>query len=154
MANIAGLAIAPADANQVIQPLLLDSQGIGWWRRVVGRDEVVAELHLAVPLDDARATRCGRRSTGSRRSPGRRSGSKWTDDQRSVYSSTLDLPVCVMVSASHREGSARMWNAPLRERLTAMVRVADLRQPPMALGAVQAARNKDKRARWAKANRC
>ena len=47
-----------------------------------------------------------------------------------------------------------MWNAPLRERQTAMVRVADLRQPPMALGAVQAARNKDKRARWAKANRC
>ena len=52
-ANIAGLSIAPANTNQVIQPLVLDSQVIGWWRRVVERDEVVAEPHLAVSLDDA-----------------------------------------------------------------------------------------------------
>ncbi|WP_315094196.1 winged helix DNA-binding domain-containing protein [uncultured Cellulomonas sp.] len=52
-ANVAGLSIAPADTNQVIQPLVLDSQVVGWWRRVVGRDEIVAELHLAVRLDDA-----------------------------------------------------------------------------------------------------
>jgi len=51
--NIAGRAIAPADANQVIQPLLLDSQGIGWWRRKVGRGEVAAEVHLAAPVSDA-----------------------------------------------------------------------------------------------------
>ena len=37
----------------MIQPLVLDSQVIGWWRRVVERDQVVAEPHLAVPLDDA-----------------------------------------------------------------------------------------------------
>jgi hypothetical protein len=47
-----------------------------------------------------------------------------------------------------------MWNASLRERLTVMVRVADHRQSPMALGTVQAARNKDKRARWAMTYRC
>ncbi|MDQ0374187.1 winged helix DNA-binding domain-containing protein [Cellulomonas humilata] len=52
-ANIAELTVAPAGTNQVIQPLVLDSQVIGWWRRVVERDEVVAEPHLAVSLDDA-----------------------------------------------------------------------------------------------------
>jgi hypothetical protein len=51
-ANIADLSIAPAGTNQVIQPLLLDSQVVGWWRRVVERDGVVAEPHLAVALDD------------------------------------------------------------------------------------------------------
>lgn len=50
--NIADLSVAPAGTNQVIQPLVLDSQVIGWWRRVVERDEVVAEPHLAVSLDD------------------------------------------------------------------------------------------------------
>ena len=50
-ANIAGLTVAPAGTNQVIQPLVLDSQVIGWWRRVVERDHVVAEPHLAVRLD-------------------------------------------------------------------------------------------------------
>jgi len=48
--NVAGRTIVPANPNQVIQPLVLDSQGIGWWRRVVERDRVVAELHLAVGL--------------------------------------------------------------------------------------------------------
>ena len=52
-ANIADLSIAPANTNQVIQPLVLDSQVIGWWRRVVERDHVVAEPRLAVRLDDA-----------------------------------------------------------------------------------------------------
>jgi hypothetical protein len=52
-ANIAGLSIAPANTNQVIQPLVLDSQVVGWWRRVVGRDELVAEPHLAVTLSPA-----------------------------------------------------------------------------------------------------
>ncbi|MBO3084534.1 winged helix DNA-binding domain-containing protein [Cellulomonas fengjieae] len=51
-ANIAGLTIAPPDTNMVIQPLVLDSQFVGWWRRIVGRDGVVAEPHLAVTLDD------------------------------------------------------------------------------------------------------
>lgn len=50
--NIADLSVAPANTNQVIQPLVLDSQVVGWWRRVVERDAVVAEPHLAVPLDD------------------------------------------------------------------------------------------------------
>ncbi|KQR10963.1 winged helix DNA-binding domain-containing protein [Cellulomonas sp. Leaf334] len=52
-ANIADLSIAPAGTNQVIQPLVLDSQVVGWWRRVVERDEIVAEPHLAVTLDGA-----------------------------------------------------------------------------------------------------
>ncbi|GEK20835.1 winged helix DNA-binding domain-containing protein [Cellulomonas xylanilytica] len=52
-ANIADLSIAPAGTNQVIQPVVLDSQVVGWWRRVVERDEVVAEPHLAVSLDAA-----------------------------------------------------------------------------------------------------
>lgn len=52
-ANIANLAVAPASTNQVIQPLVLDSQVVGWWRRVVERDEIVAEPHLAVALDAA-----------------------------------------------------------------------------------------------------
>ncbi|KRD41550.1 hypothetical protein ASE38_18410 [Cellulomonas sp. Root930] len=51
--NIADLLIAPANTNQVIQPLVLDSQVVGWWRRVVERAEMVAEPHLAVALDDA-----------------------------------------------------------------------------------------------------
>lgn len=51
--NIADRVLAPANANQVIQPLLLDSQGIGWWRRVVGRDQLTAELTLAVDLTAA-----------------------------------------------------------------------------------------------------
>ncbi|NUU18704.1 winged helix DNA-binding domain-containing protein [Cellulomonas humilata] len=51
--NIADLVIAPASTNQVIQPLVLDSQVVGWWRRVVERDGIVAEPHLAVALDDA-----------------------------------------------------------------------------------------------------
>jgi len=50
-ANIAGLTIAPPDTAMVIQPLVLDSQLVGWWRRVVGRAEVVAEVHLALTLD-------------------------------------------------------------------------------------------------------
>jgi hypothetical protein len=52
-ANIADLSVAPANTNQVIQPLVLDTQVIGWWRRVVERDHVVAVPHLAVRLDDA-----------------------------------------------------------------------------------------------------
>jgi hypothetical protein len=48
--NVAGRTIVPANTNQVIQPLVLDSQGIGWWRRVVEKERLVAELHLAVRL--------------------------------------------------------------------------------------------------------
>lgn len=51
--NIAGRVIAPANTNQVIQPVVLDSQVVGWWRRVVERDGIVAEPHLAVTLDAA-----------------------------------------------------------------------------------------------------
>ncbi|RHA41304.1 DNA glycosylase AlkZ-like family protein, partial [Cellulomonas rhizosphaerae] len=51
--NIAGLVLAPDNTNQVIQPIVLDSQGVGWWRRVVDRASITAELHLAVPLSPA-----------------------------------------------------------------------------------------------------
>ncbi len=52
-ANVAGLPIAPPGTNQVIQPLLLDSQVVGWWRRVAAKDGVVAQPRLARPLTDA-----------------------------------------------------------------------------------------------------
>ncbi|GIG19355.1 hypothetical protein Cch01nite_00790 [Cellulomonas chitinilytica] len=51
--NIAGRVIVPENTNQVIQPLVLDSQVIGWWRRVAERDRIVAEPHLAVDLTPA-----------------------------------------------------------------------------------------------------
>ncbi|MET0788464.1 MAG: winged helix DNA-binding domain-containing protein [Cellulomonas sp.] len=51
--NVADRVLAPANANQVIQPLVLDSQGIGWWRRVLGPDALTAELHLAAPVSGA-----------------------------------------------------------------------------------------------------
>ena len=37
----------------MIQPVVLDSQVVGWWRRVVGRGQIVAQPHLAVTLDPA-----------------------------------------------------------------------------------------------------
>jgi len=51
--NVAGLTIVPANTHQVIQPLVLDGQVVGWWRRVVERERIVAERHLAVVLTSA-----------------------------------------------------------------------------------------------------
>lgn len=51
--NVAGLTVAPPGTNQVIQPLVVDSQVVGWWRRVVERDGVMAQPRLARPVTDA-----------------------------------------------------------------------------------------------------
>lgn len=51
--NVAGLSVAPPGSNMVIAPLLVDGQVVGWWRRVVARDGVVAQPRPARPLTDA-----------------------------------------------------------------------------------------------------
>lgn len=51
--NVAGLRIAPPGSNMVIAPLVVDAQVVGWWRRVVARDGVVAQPRLARALTDA-----------------------------------------------------------------------------------------------------
>ncbi|QHT55211.1 winged helix DNA-binding domain-containing protein [Cellulomonas sp. H30R-01] len=51
--NLAGLSIAPPGSNTVIAPLLVDGQVVGWWRRVVARDGVVAQPRPARALTDS-----------------------------------------------------------------------------------------------------
>lgn len=51
--NRADRQIAPANANQTIHPIVLDTQGVGWWRRRVERAGIVVEPVLTVKLTAA-----------------------------------------------------------------------------------------------------
>jgi hypothetical protein len=50
VANFAGLPIGPPNENVLIHPIVLDSQVVGFWRRVVDRGGITAQLTLAVEL--------------------------------------------------------------------------------------------------------
>ena len=73
-ANIADLSIAPANTNQVIQPLVLDSQVIGWWRGWSSGTRSSPNRTWRCRWTTLSATRCGCRSSGSRAFAGTPSG--------------------------------------------------------------------------------
>ncbi len=48
--NVAGLPVGTSNENLLIHPIVLDSQMIGFWRRVVDRGGITAEPTLAIKL--------------------------------------------------------------------------------------------------------
>jgi len=60
VANLAGRVVAPPNANMTIQPLVLDSQVIGSWRRTVGKRGITIEPILAAKLTRAQRAACER----------------------------------------------------------------------------------------------
>src|SRR5262249_56707090 len=40
VANLAGLPVGPPSENMLVHPIVLDSQVVGYWRRVVNRDGI------------------------------------------------------------------------------------------------------------------
>jgi hypothetical protein len=48
--NVAGLPVSPPNDNSVIHPIVLDSQVIGYWRRIVERSGLVARPIVATEL--------------------------------------------------------------------------------------------------------
>ncbi len=47
VANVAGLTMPPANDNVLTHPIIVDSQLVGFWRRIVGRESIVAEARTA-----------------------------------------------------------------------------------------------------------
>lgn len=48
--NLAGLPVGTPNENMLVHPVVLDSQVVGFWRRVVDRRQITAELSLATRL--------------------------------------------------------------------------------------------------------
>jgi len=53
LANLANLDLAIPEGNALIQPIVVDSQMVGYWRRTVAKSGITAELRLA---DDTHRT--------------------------------------------------------------------------------------------------
>jgi DNA glycosylase AlkZ-like len=51
--NLAGLPVGPPSENALVHPIVVDSQVVGYWRRVVERGRITAELTLATELTAA-----------------------------------------------------------------------------------------------------
>ena len=50
MANVAGQPVNIPNENALVHPIVLDSQLVGFWRRVVNRTGIVAEVAPATRL--------------------------------------------------------------------------------------------------------
>ena len=58
--NIAGLPIVPPNTNTTIQPIVLDSQGVGYWKRTVDSGRMTITPILATTLTAKQKAACDR----------------------------------------------------------------------------------------------